>query len=126
MYEKQDQEQCEQVQRTESLELVREIITRPEEGWRSLPGEQEEEEEQEEERPCTTALSDMSNFSCTTKPHLIQQAAEGDLLSLFKVTSASSCFVSSNGDFLRPSTHMCELWSLHLKYPGPDNLRCFY
>ena len=68
-----------------NLEQVREIIGSPEEKWRQLPGAQTEEE-----RASTSALSEISGFSTTTKPHLIQQAADGDFLSLFKVDSAAS------------------------------------
>jgi hypothetical protein len=90
-----------------SLEQVRQIITSPEERWRRLPGEQEEEQEQQEEqeeregreereeqeereeRASTSATGDLS-YSTTSKPQLIQPAAEGDFLSLFKVSSAAS------------------------------------
>lgn len=69
----------------ESLEQVCEIIGTPEERWRNLRVDLEDDE-----RPATAALSELSNFSTTTKPHLIQPAAETDFLSLFKVSSAAS------------------------------------
>ena len=74
-----------------NLEQVREIIGSPEEKWRLLPGMKNNEAEEEVgERASTSALSELSGFSTTTKPHLIQQAADGDFLSLFKVDSAAS------------------------------------
>ena len=76
-----------------NLEQVREIIGSPEEKWRLFPGmktNNEGEEEEVGERATTSALSEPSGFSTTTKPHLIQQAADGDFLSLFKVDSAAS------------------------------------
>ena len=78
---------------TANLEQVREIIGSPEEKWRLLPGinnNNNNNNEGEEERASTSALSELSGFSTTTKPHLIQQAADGDFLSLFKVDSAAS------------------------------------
>ena len=79
---------------TANLEQVREIIGSPEEKWRLLPGcnnnNNNEVEEEGGERVSTSALSELSGFSTTTKPHLIQQAADGDFLSLFKVDSAAS------------------------------------
>ena len=78
---------------TANLEQVREIIGSPEEKWRLLPGinnNNNNNNEGEEERASTSALSELSGFSTTTKPYLIQQAADGDFLSLFKVDSAAS------------------------------------
>ena len=85
--EKDDLPQWEQ---TESkLEKVKDIITEPEDTWRIL------NQKDCQTHVASTALSIQSfssgqgNFSTTSKPHLIQTAAELDILSLFKVASAS-------------------------------------
>ena len=60
-----------------NLEQVREIIGSPEEKWRLLPGinnnNNNNNNEGEEERASTSALSELSGFSTTTKPLALHQ-----------------------------------------------------
>ena len=73
------------------LEKVKDIIKEPEDTWRIL-GHKDCSAKDNLPSPALSIrslTSAQSNFSTTSKPHLIQPAAEQDFLSLFKVTSAA-------------------------------------